>query len=48
MQIGIHLAFQNLRGIPDNEFHLGEAKLAIEAEAMGFDIIGAVEHHFTD
>ena len=48
MQIGIHLAFQNLRGIPDNEFHLGEAKLAIEAEAMGFDMIGAVEHHFTD
>ena len=48
MQIGIHLAFQNLRGIPDKDFHLGEAKLAVEAEAMGFDIIGAVEHHFTD
>ena len=33
MQIGIHLAFQNLRGIPDKDFHLGEAKLAVEAEA---------------
>ena len=48
MQIGIHLAFQNLQGKPDHEFHLGEAKLAVEAEAMGFDMIGAVEHHFTD
>ena len=25
-----------------------ETKLAIEAEAMGFDFVGPVEHHFTD
>ncbi len=48
MQIGIHLAFQNLHGIPDHEFHRKETQLGVEAEAMGFDYVGSVEHHFTD
>ena len=48
MQVGIHLGFQNLHGIPDGEFFRKETQLAVEAEAMGFDFAAAVEHHFTD
>lgn len=48
MQIGAHFGFQNLRGMPDADFFRREVKLAIEAEAMGFDMVGPVEHHFTD
>lgn len=48
MQVGIHLGYQNLHGIPDAEFFRKETQLAIEAEAMGFDFAAAVEHHFTD
>jgi alkanesulfonate monooxygenase SsuD/methylene tetrahydromethanopterin reductase-like flavin-dependent oxidoreductase (luciferase family) len=44
----MHLGFQNLNGVPDNEKFMQETKLAIEAEAMGFDYVGPVEHHFTD
>jgi alkanesulfonate monooxygenase SsuD/methylene tetrahydromethanopterin reductase-like flavin-dependent oxidoreductase (luciferase family) len=48
MKVGLHLGFQNLHGIPDEEFFRRETQLAIEAEAMGFDFVGPVEHHFTD
>jgi alkanesulfonate monooxygenase SsuD/methylene tetrahydromethanopterin reductase-like flavin-dependent oxidoreductase (luciferase family) len=48
MRVGMHLGFQNLDGTPDHEFFLRETKLAVEAEAMGFDYVGPVEHHFTD
>ena len=48
MKIGLHLSFQNLHGMPDPEFFRRETQLAIEAEAMGFDWVGPVEHHFTD
>lgn len=48
MQVGIHLGFQNLHGLPDYEFFRRETQLAVEAEAMGFDFAAAVEHHFTD
>lgn len=48
MQVGLHLGYQNLHGIPDDEFFRRETQLAIEAEAMGFDMVGPVEHHFTD
>ena len=48
MQIGVHLSFQNLHGIPDHEFHRNEIQIGVEAEAMGFDYVGSVEHHFTD
>ncbi len=48
MEVGVHLSFQNLHGIPDFEFHRMETQLGVEAEAMGFDFIGSVEHHFTD
>lgn len=48
MQIGVHLGFQNLHGISDMEFFRRETRIAIEAEAMGFDFAAMVEHHFTD
>lgn len=48
MQVGLHLGFQNLHGIPDADFFRRETQIAIEAEAMGFDMVGPVEHHFTD
>lgn len=48
MQVGVHLGYQNLHGIPDGEFFRRETQLAVEAEAMGFDFVGVVEHHFTD
>ena len=48
MRVGLHLGYQNLNGVPDAEKFLAETQLAIEAEAMGFDYVGPVEHHFTD
>jgi alkanesulfonate monooxygenase SsuD/methylene tetrahydromethanopterin reductase-like flavin-dependent oxidoreductase (luciferase family) len=48
MQVGLQLGYQNLHGIPDAEFFRRETQLAIEAEAMGFDYVAPVEHHFTD
>jgi alkanesulfonate monooxygenase SsuD/methylene tetrahydromethanopterin reductase-like flavin-dependent oxidoreductase (luciferase family) len=48
MRVGLHLGYQNLHGIPDVEFFRRETQLAVEAEAMGFDMVGPVEHHFTD
>ena len=48
MQVGVHLGFQNLHNIPDDDFFRRETQIAIEAEAMGFDFAAAVEHHFTD
>lgn len=48
MRVGMHLGYQNLHGEPDVKTFLQETKLAIEAEAMGFDFVGPVEHHFTD
>ncbi len=48
MQVGVHLGYQNLHGMPDYEFFRRETQIAIEAEAMGFDFAAMVEHHFTD
>jgi len=48
MQVGLHLGFQNLHGMSDAEFFRKETQIAVEAEAMGFDVVGPVEHHFTD
>jgi alkanesulfonate monooxygenase SsuD/methylene tetrahydromethanopterin reductase-like flavin-dependent oxidoreductase (luciferase family) len=48
MQVGLHLGFQNLHDIPDADFFRRETQIAVEAEAMGFDMVGPVEHHFTD
>lgn len=48
MRVGMHLGYQNCNGVPDAEKFRQETQLAIEAEAMGFDYVGPVEHHFTD
>jgi alkanesulfonate monooxygenase SsuD/methylene tetrahydromethanopterin reductase-like flavin-dependent oxidoreductase (luciferase family) len=48
MRVGLQLGYQNLHGLPDGEFFRKETQLAIEAEAMGFDFVAPVEHHFTD
>ena len=48
MQVGVHLGYQNLHGMLDQEFFRRETQIAIEAEAMGFDFAAMVEHHFTD
>jgi alkanesulfonate monooxygenase SsuD/methylene tetrahydromethanopterin reductase-like flavin-dependent oxidoreductase (luciferase family) len=48
VRVGVHLGYQNLNGVPDAEKFMQETKFAIEAEAMGFDYVGPVEHHFTD
>ncbi|HMP56638.1 MAG TPA: LLM class flavin-dependent oxidoreductase, partial [Novosphingobium sp.] len=48
MRVGMHLGFQNMHGKPDRETFMNEVKFAVEAEAMGFDFVGPVEHHFTD
>jgi len=46
--VGLHLGYQNLHGLPDVQTFMQETNLAVEAEAMGFDYVGPVEHHFTD
>ena len=48
MRVGLHLGYQNMNGVPDVEKFMQETQLAVEAEAMGFDMVGPVEHHFTD
>jgi alkanesulfonate monooxygenase SsuD/methylene tetrahydromethanopterin reductase-like flavin-dependent oxidoreductase (luciferase family) len=48
MQVGLQLGYQNLHGMPDADFFRAETQLAVEAEAMGFDYVAPVEHHFTD
>lgn len=48
MQVGLQINPQNYHGIPDADMFREETRLAVEAEAMGFDFVGAVEHHFTD
>ncbi len=47
MQVGLQLGFQNYHDLSDADFFRKEAQLAVEAEAMGFDFIAPVEHHFT-
>lgn len=48
MQVGIHFNLQNHRDHADGEMFRRELALAVEAEAMGYDFVGFVEHHFTD
>ena len=48
MQVGILLLFTEHRDFADAEMYKNDVKLAIEAEAMGYDVVGCVEHHFDD
>ncbi|MGE0682674.1 MAG: LLM class flavin-dependent oxidoreductase [Candidatus Binatia bacterium] len=48
MEVGIQLVIQNHKDYNDREMYKQELRLAIEAEAMGFDNLWPVEHHFFD
>jgi alkanesulfonate monooxygenase SsuD/methylene tetrahydromethanopterin reductase-like flavin-dependent oxidoreductase (luciferase family) len=48
MKVGLQLVYQGHSGHSDAEMFMTETRLAVEAEAMGFDFVGLVEHHFTD
>jgi alkanesulfonate monooxygenase SsuD/methylene tetrahydromethanopterin reductase-like flavin-dependent oxidoreductase (luciferase family) len=48
MRVGMQIVYQNNVNCSDAEMFRTETKLAIEAEAMGFDFVGLVEHHFTN
>jgi len=49
MHVGYGSFFQNLGGSrPDREVWSSELQLADRAEALGFDSVWTVEHHFTD
>ncbi|MGK5173965.1 LLM class flavin-dependent oxidoreductase [Geodermatophilus sp. CPCC 205761] len=47
--IGINLGFGKLDPeLTDQEMYAGEVDLAVRAEALGYDSVWAVEHHFED
>lgn len=48
MQVGILLLFNNHQDHADAQMYRNEVRLAVEAEAMGYDIMASVEHHFDD
>jgi alkanesulfonate monooxygenase SsuD/methylene tetrahydromethanopterin reductase-like flavin-dependent oxidoreductase (luciferase family) len=48
MQVGLMPLFQGHPGTSDVEIYKQELDLALEAEAMGFDLLMPVEHHFFD
>ena len=49
MHVGFGPLFQNLgKPVPDHEVYARELEMARAAEAMGFDSVWSVEHHFTD
>lgn len=48
MQVGLQVLFQGRPGTSDREVYKHELNMALEAEAMGFDVVLAVEHHFFD
>lgn len=49
MEVGILQIFQNYQGKQDDaDVVAGELHLAKRADALGFDKVWAVEHHFTD
>lgn len=49
MNVSVQLIFQNYNGTVDDATHVAhESRIALQAEALGFDKIFAVEHHFFD
>jgi alkanesulfonate monooxygenase SsuD/methylene tetrahydromethanopterin reductase-like flavin-dependent oxidoreductase (luciferase family) len=49
LNIGINLGFAALNPeLTDEDLYHGELDLAVEAEALGYDSVWAVEHHFED
>jgi alkanesulfonate monooxygenase SsuD/methylene tetrahydromethanopterin reductase-like flavin-dependent oxidoreductase (luciferase family) len=49
VNVGINLGFGKLDpDIPDTRMYLEELDLAVRAEALGYDTVWVVEHHFED
>jgi alkanesulfonate monooxygenase SsuD/methylene tetrahydromethanopterin reductase-like flavin-dependent oxidoreductase (luciferase family) len=49
LKIGINLGFGKLDdSLNDEEMYHGEIDLAVRSEALGYDSVWAVEHHFSD
>lgn len=49
VNVGINLGFGKLDpGITDTQMYLEELDLAVRAEALGYDTVWVVEHHFED
>jgi alkanesulfonate monooxygenase SsuD/methylene tetrahydromethanopterin reductase-like flavin-dependent oxidoreductase (luciferase family) len=49
VNVGINLGFGKLDpDIPDTQMYLEELDLAVRAEALGYDTVWVVEHHFED
>lgn len=48
MNMGMQLVFQKHDDFNDREMYRHEVELTVEAEAMSFDTVWPVEHHFTD
>lgn len=48
VKIGLQICYQNHPGMADADMFRKETQLAIEAEAMGCEFVGLVEHHFGD
>jgi alkanesulfonate monooxygenase SsuD/methylene tetrahydromethanopterin reductase-like flavin-dependent oxidoreductase (luciferase family) len=48
MKVGVQLVVSKHDSVSDAEMFRNEVRLAVEAESMGFDHVGLVEHHFTD
>ena len=48
MKVGIQLVVSNHEAMTDADMFRNEIRMGVEAEAMGFDYVACVEHHFTD
>ena len=49
MKVGVLLVFQNWhQSLSDEEMYLAEMRLGEMAEALGYDSVWSVEHHFDD
>ena len=47
MKVGMLMVFQNFKDqITDTEAYQRDMHIADLAEPLGFDVLGAVEHHF--
>ncbi|PXY22994.1 hypothetical protein BAY60_23600 [Prauserella muralis] len=48
MHIGLNLGFAAHPGLSDEDMYHHELDLAVEADALGYDSVWVVEHHFSD
>ena len=48
VQVGLQMLFQGRPDMSDAEVYRREMQIAVDAEAMGFDLLLPVEHHFFD